>query len=94
MAGDGQMDPDLLNILDPVVENKADYSKKTFTVRFIKKYLDKYFGNSILSLLTKIASGYWHIADSQTGYTAINSKALKMVEWIRCTEGMVSQMIY
>lgn len=85
MAGDGQMDPvDLPNILDPVVENKADYSKgnRLFTGEAYKKIPRiRYFGNSILSLLTKIASGYWHIADSQTGYTAINSKALKMVDW-------------
>jgi len=37
----------------------------------------RYFGNSFLSLLTKIASGYWHIADSQTGYTAVSLKVLK-----------------
>jgi len=34
-----------------------------------------------LSFLTKIASGYWHVADSQTGYTAINNKALKLIDW-------------
>ena len=38
-------------------------------------------GNAILSLLTKIASGYWHITDSQTGYTAINKKALGLINW-------------
>jgi hypothetical protein len=43
----------------------------------------RYFGNSILSLLTKIASGYWHVADSQCGYTAINKKALRTIEWGR-----------
>ncbi len=32
-------------------------------------------------MLTKIASGYWHIADSQSGYTAINKKALRLVNW-------------
>jgi hypothetical protein len=37
----------------------------------------RYFGNSFLSLFTKIASGYWHIADSQTGYTAVSLQALK-----------------
>ncbi len=31
----------------------------------------RYLGNAVLSLLTKIASGYWHVADSQSGYTAI-----------------------
>jgi hypothetical protein len=40
-------------------------------------------GNSILSLLTKIASGYWHIADSQSGYCAINKKALRLIDWDR-----------
>jgi hypothetical protein len=30
-------------------------------------------------LLTKIASGYWHIADSQSGYTAISLVALKRI---------------
>jgi hypothetical protein len=37
----------------------------------------RYLGNSFLSLLTKIASGYWHIADSQTGYTAVSLDVLK-----------------
>ncbi len=41
----------------------------------------RYLGNSVLSLLTKIASGYWHVADSQTGYTAINKRALKLIDW-------------
>ena len=39
----------------------------------------RYLGNSILSLLTKVASGYWHIADSQSGYTAISNIALKTI---------------
>jgi hypothetical protein len=32
-------------------------------------------------LLTKIASGYWHIADFQSGYTAISKKALQTINW-------------
>lgn len=85
MAGDGQMDPaDLPAILAPVVNDEVDYSKgnRLFTgeaYRTIPKA--RYFGNSVLSLLTKIASGYWHIADSQTGYTAINKKALRLIDW-------------
>ncbi len=41
----------------------------------------RYFGNAFLSLLTKIASGYWHVADFQSGYTAINRKALEIIDW-------------
>lgn len=87
MAGDGQMDPeDLPAILDPVVENMADYTKgnRLFSGQRYKKIPKiRYFGNAALSFLTKIASGYWHIADSQTGYTAINEKALNTIDWDR-----------
>ncbi len=85
MAGDGQMDVnDLPALLEPVVTDEADYSKGNRLItgeayRKIPKL--RYIGNSILSLLTKIASGYWHVADSQTGYTAINKKALHLNNW-------------
>jgi glycosyltransferase involved in cell wall biosynthesis len=83
MAGDGQMDPaDLPALLDPVVEGRTDYAKgnRLVTGEAWKKIPHvRYIGNSALTLLTKIASGYWHVTDSQTGYTAINKKALKMI---------------
>ena len=41
----------------------------------------RYLGNAMLSLLTKIASGYWNVADSQSGYTAISLKALDTIDW-------------
>ena len=81
MAGDAQMDPaDLPSLLDPIVENRADYSKgnRLFyddAFKMIPKV--RFFGNSGLSLLTKIASGYWHVADSQTGYTVANLRVLQ-----------------
>ena len=36
----------------------------------------RFFGNAILTLLTKIASGYWHVTDTQTGFTACNRKVI------------------
>jgi len=84
MAGDAQMDPaDLPNLLDPVAAGQVDYAKgnRLFTGnawQVIPKI--RYLGNSYLSLLTKIASGYWHVADSQTGYTAINLRALETLD--------------
>ena len=87
MAGDGQMDPDdLPKLLDVIVDKKVDYVKgnRLFTGEAYKKIPKiRYFGNSVLSLLTKIASGYWHIADSQCGYTAINRNALEIIDWSR-----------
>ena len=84
MAGDFQMDPeDLDRVIRPVALGKAEYSKgnRLFTGeswRRIPKI--RYFGNSVLSLLTKLASGYWHVADSQCGYTAISLGALKRLD--------------
>ncbi len=84
MAGDGQMDPDdLESIIAPVASDSADYSKGNRLFygdawSMMPHY--RYLGNSFLSLLTKIASGYWHVADFQSGYTAISLMALKRLE--------------
>jgi glycosyltransferase involved in cell wall biosynthesis len=84
MAGDAQMDPDdLPRLLSPIMRGEADYSKgnRLFTGeawKIIPRH--RYLGNAVLSLLTKIASGYWHVADSQSGYTAITAEALSVLE--------------
>lgn len=83
MAGDGQMDPNELDsICRPIIEENIDYVKGNRLIHrsallVIPKI--RYFGNSILSILTKLASGYWHVSDTQTGYTAISNKALNAV---------------
>ena len=84
MAGDNQMDPrDLPAIIEPVALDLADYTKGNRLFQgdawtMIPRY--RYLGNSFLSLLTKIASGYWHIADSQSGYTAISLPVLSKLD--------------
>ena len=83
MAGDAQMDPsDLVRIIEPVANGSADYTKgnRLFygdSWNMIPHY--RYLGNSFLSLMTKISSGYWHVADSQSGYTAISRIALQRI---------------
>lgn len=85
MAGDHQMDSnDLPTLLDPIVSGEVDYTKANRLIyensyNMIPK--KRFWGNAILSLMTKIASGYWHISDSQTGYTVINLNALKTINW-------------
>jgi glycosyltransferase involved in cell wall biosynthesis len=83
MAGDAQMDPNNLSkLLDPVVEGEVDYAKgnRLFTGKAWKIIpKTRYLGNAILSFLTKIASGYWHVADSQSGYGAVSLEVLKTI---------------
>jgi glycosyltransferase involved in cell wall biosynthesis len=83
MAGDNQMDPeDLPTLLEPIIQDKTDYAKgnRLLTGEAWNKIPRvRYLGNSALSFLTKIASGYWHVTDSQTGYTALNKKALQIL---------------
>ncbi len=81
--GDGQMDlSQLPKLLDPIVEDEADYAKGN---RLLYKEFRsdmppfRFFGNSILTFLTKIASGYWKTMDPQNGYTAISHYALANV---------------
>lgn len=85
MAGDGQMNPDDMSaLLDPVVDDGINYSKANRLI--VNRAVDKvpfvrFFGNSVLSLFTKISSGYWHISDSQTGYTVADKNVLHTIEW-------------
>src|SRR5690606_39212763 len=69
--GDGQMDPeDMWRLLDPIVEGRADFTKgNRFTTRADLASIPRVrlFGNVVLSLMTKIATGYWSVADSQSG---------------------------
>ena len=84
MAGDNQMDPDdLPALLEPVAKGECDYSKgnRLFSGdawKVMPHY--RYLGNSALSLMTKIAAGYWHVVDTQTGYCVANLKALETID--------------
>ncbi|HOW57674.1 MAG TPA: glycosyltransferase family 2 protein [Smithellaceae bacterium] len=83
MAGDGQMDPaELESICLPVINEEIDYVKGNRLIHGSAKLVmpkTRFIGNSILSILTKIASGYWHVSDTQTGYTAISLSALSSI---------------
>lgn len=83
--GDGQMDPDEMPLLiEPIVQGTADYTKGNRLWdpagwQLIPRI--RLFGNAVLSLLTKIASGYWSVADSQSGYSAAGRFALERIQW-------------
>jgi glycosyltransferase involved in cell wall biosynthesis len=84
LGGDGQMDPgELPRLLDPIVEGEADYAKGN---RLRKpEYREsmsgwRLFGNTVLTFLTKAASGYWGMMDPQNGYTAISREAIETID--------------
>jgi len=84
MAADNQMDPaELRELVEPVARGEVEYAKANRLVsgeawKVIPR--TRYLGNAVLSLLTKIASGYWHVADSQAGYTALSLAALRRLD--------------
>jgi len=84
MAADGQMDPDdLETLVRAIAIGETDYAKanRLFTGQAWQLIpRTRYLGNAALSFMTKIASGYWHVADSQSGYTAVNLETLKLLD--------------
>jgi glycosyltransferase involved in cell wall biosynthesis len=84
LDGDGQMDPaELESICRPVIEDGIDYVKGNRLIHgsaFLVIPKVRFLGNSILSILTKIASGYWSVSDTQTAFTAISNKALNSIK--------------
>jgi glycosyltransferase involved in cell wall biosynthesis len=84
MAADNQMDPADLELLAlPVVRGDVDYAKANRLVTGEAWNLiprTRYLGNAVLSMLTKIASGYWHVADSQSGYAVISKQMLATLD--------------
>jgi len=84
MAGDNQMGVEHLPLLlAPIIEGRAEYAKGNRLSQFSHcRGMSNWrlFGNWVLTMLTKIASGYWAIGDPQNGYTAITREALKRID--------------
>ena len=100
LDGDGQMDPQLIpTIARPVMEGNADYSKgnrfdsleNLFGMPKIR-----IFGNAVLSLWSKVSSGYWTVTDPTNGFTAIHRKALEAInlEKVRKSYFFESDMLF
>lgn len=73
--GDGQMNLDHLpDVVRPLLDGEADYAKgsRFHSLDVLKKMPPmRLFGNAGLSLLTRIASGYWDVLDPTNGFVAI-----------------------
>jgi glycosyltransferase involved in cell wall biosynthesis len=94
VGGDHQMDLAEVSVfLDPLVDGKADYAKGN---RFLPLMFDdtvkrmpriRLVGNWIITVLTKIASGYFKTMDVVDGYTAATLKVLETIDWSAAWQG-------
>lgn len=80
LDGDGQMDPAQIPLLvRPLLEGRADYAKanRFFSPELLGGMpLLRLLGNSALSFVSKISSGYWRVMDPTNGFVAIHAKVL------------------
>jgi len=85
--GDGQMDPSLIeDFVAPIKLGEADYTKgnRFFDLENINRMPKmRLIGNSLLSFMSKISTGYWNIFDPNNGYTAIHSGVIKKIAFSR-----------
>ncbi len=88
--GDGQMDPSLVpRFVRPILEGEADYTKgnRFFNVEDVRQMPSvRFWGNAVLSFLSKLASGYWDVFDPNNGFTAIHAKVVELLPLERLSE--------
>ena len=84
LDGDGQMHPeDIATLVRPIELGEADYTKGNRFDSLDDLYLMpriRIFGNAVLSLWSKISSGYWGVTDPTNGFTAIHRAVLAKLE--------------
>jgi len=84
IGGDHQFDLENLPLLlDPIVDDEADYVKGNRFLVDAKVIMPnkRYFGNIFLSMLTRMASGVRTIFDTQDGFIAISRKVIETIDW-------------
>ncbi len=86
VGGDYQMPlNEIETFLKPLIENKADYTKGNRFMLNGNAFDDmprlRLVANTMISMLTKIASGLYKIFDVVDGYTAITKQAIDAINW-------------
>jgi glycosyltransferase involved in cell wall biosynthesis len=84
MDADGQMDADELpTLVRPIELRMAEYVKGNRfrrTGRPASMPRRRWFGNVVMSFMTKVASGYWHVFDPQCGFIAVTAPTLRRLK--------------
>lgn len=83
--GDGQMHPeDIPTLVRPVLAGEADYAKgnRFDSLNQLRQMPPiRILGNAVLSLWSKISSGYWSVNDPTNGFTAAHRIALESIDF-------------
>jgi glycosyltransferase involved in cell wall biosynthesis len=91
LDGDGQMDGKLLaQFMLPVNQGQADYTKgnRFYLIESLRGMpAGRIAGNAVLSFVTKLSSGYWHVFDPTNGYTCISRTALALLPLDKISKG-------
>tara|TARA_A100001011_G_C14205093_1_gene797436 strand:+ start:306 stop:1250 length:945 start_codon:yes stop_codon:yes gene_type:complete len=88
--GDNQMNPKQIEKLVKPLINNFDYAKGN---RFLENNnipnypIARFYGNILLSFMSKLSSGYWNIFDPINGYTAITNDCLKKLDLNKIDNG-------
>lgn len=91
-GGDNQMPMEQIpELLDPLVAGEVDYTKGN---RFLMPDdgledmpWTRMVPNALISIMTKVASGYYKIFDVVDGFTAITRRAIDLVDWDEAWKG-------
>lgn len=87
LDADGQMDPALIPALvAPILLGEADYAKgnRFFDLEGLRSMPSvRLFGNSALSFLNKLSSGYWDVFDPTNGFTALHAAVARRLPFAK-----------
>lgn len=85
MAGDAQMDPNQLSpMLDAMTKRDLDFIKANRFMHFdaLRSMPNhRRIGNIIVTILTKFATGYYSIFDTQNGYVVYSDDVIARMPW-------------
>lgn len=85
MDADYQMEPaDIPKLVKPIIKNECESTKGNrfiHTESLLKMPKIRLIGNTFLSYLSKLSTGYWEIFDPTNGFIAFDSKALEKINY-------------
>jgi glycosyltransferase involved in cell wall biosynthesis len=92
VGGDHQMPMEqIVDLLEPLVDGHADYTKGNRFLMPDSGLEDmpwtRFVGNALISIMTKVASGYYKVFDVVDGFTAVTKRAIDLINWDHAWKG-------